>query len=622
MLREQKGAAGTLGKGLLAGSSTLISLFDKGESSGGTLVSNAYDASEKNAQLTVDANAVTKGDADNLVNISVTLNELNDVVRDGVDGQDTNVYLAVDLRDDKGSSVAGLFNKSDQESIFIDASSMSDVINTIIHENYHQGDGSEWAAGAIGYLGEAAFKLGSWVNSEALAAYQPTNVNPAIHAGFNNANGQLSLLITNSSMLESMKMMGDDLDGRQLRSAESVRISALAAGNQQKETRLLLAGCALVKCSAQYSEGSIEYQQAKKLEDIGNSKALTGERALLEAQTLPGRFGGKDVELFEYTSGDKLKDRLSRIDNEYQISTRAFGALQTAGAIVTGAGSSALAAGGAASCPTTGFGCLALAGGAAGVVWSADQASAGTQTMWYGATVPTLGGTLLANVTGMSPQQAEIAYGVLGMSPAVIEAQIVNQLLNKSLKYNELSRASYADFIPDGIAPTNEVMMSTQVQALIKEIKAGGVAPAQARDYAATYVQAGTDLPITGVALPGAVLIKVVPKGDTVSPVSGFWMTPQQAKAIATMAPEEAGILMGLPAAQAARMQKNGMEFYAISPIPGVMPKVFSSVTAPTNQGSVTMSAGGKQVIVPNRTLWTVPEKVNPFTLQKAGEGK
>lgn len=191
LLQEQKNAAGTIEKGVLAGSSTLISVFDKGDTSGGTLAANAYDISQKNAQLTVDTEAVIEGDAVNLVNISITLNALNDDLHNGIDRPDTNVYLAVDLKDDNGNRVAGLFNKADQSSIFIDASHMSDVVNTLIHENYHQGDGSEWAASAIGYLGEAAFNLGSWVNNDALARYRPTNVNPVIHTGFNDANSQL-----------------------------------------------------------------------------------------------------------------------------------------------------------------------------------------------------------------------------------------------------------------------------------------------------------------------------------------------------------------------------------------------------------------------------------------------
>ena len=50
-----------------------------------------------------------------------------------------------------------------------------------------------------------------------------------------------------------------DLNNRQLHPNETQRIKNLAKGDDKKEARLAIAACALVKCSAEYSVGSGEY---------------------------------------------------------------------------------------------------------------------------------------------------------------------------------------------------------------------------------------------------------------------------------------------------------------------------------------------------------------------------
>jgi filamentous hemagglutinin len=111
-------------------------------------------------------------------------------------------------------------------------------------------------------------------------------------------------------------------------------------------------------------------------------------------------------------------------------------------------------------------------------------------------------------------------------------------------------------------------------------------------------------------------LIKVVLKGEGVSPTSGYWLTQQQAAQIAKMTPEQAANALALPLAQAARMLDKGMDFYAITPKSGVTPSVFVSDIAPATQGGINISGGAKQVIVPNRTLWNEPKAINPNTLR------
>jgi hypothetical protein len=93
-------------------------------------------------------------------------------------------------------------------------------------------------------------------------------------------------------------------------------------------------------------------------------------------------------------------------------------------------------------------------------------------------------------------------------------------------------------------------------------------------------------------------------------------MTQQQASQLTKMTPQQAANALGLPLAQAAKMLDKGMDFYAITPKTGVTPSVFVSDIAPATQAGINISGGAKQVIVPNRTLWNNPKKVNPNLLR------
>lgn len=127
-------------------------------------------------------------------------------------------------------------------------------------------------------------------------------------------------------------------------------------------------------------------------------------------------------------------------------------------------------------------------------------------------------------------------------------------------------------------------MQTPQAQVLVKEIQASSpiIPSADATNHARPIIPSGSNLPQAGIAAPGTTLFKVVPKGDSVSPYTGYWMSPQQAQAVATMMPEQAGQALGLPAAEVAAMLQNGVDFYAIAPKTGVTPTVFVSNVAGT----------------------------------------
>jgi filamentous hemagglutinin len=261
-----------------------------------------------------------------------------------------------------------------------------------------------------------------------------------------------------------------------------------------------------------------------------------------------------------------------------------------------------------------------MVGGWGMLGWGADQMTAGGATALSGSTQSTVGGLALQGL-GLSRTDAEFAYGLLGLTPATIEAYAINKGISATAAANELAQSSYKPFLPNGLKTTDEVMATPQAQALIWEIKNSNpkMSIDDAVKYAGIYLASGSSLPSMGKALPGSIMVKVVPKGDAVSNVTGFWMSVEQATAISTMSPAQAGKVLGLPAEQAARIMNSGIDYYAISPKPGQIPSIFTSKVAPTTQGATSMPGGMKQVIVPNRNQWTTPVKVNPITLRPPG---
>jgi filamentous hemagglutinin len=127
-----------------------------------------------------------------------------------------------------------------------------------------------------------------------------------------------------------------DLNNRQLHQTEKARIHELAKNDAKLEARLLIASCALIKCSAEFAIGSREYVEVKALEDIGSSDTFKAERDLLSQQV-----GSRGVRLFAYDSvnylgGDVGIDALKRWDNTNGITTRLVGAGQVVGGWVRG----------------------------------------------------------------------------------------------------------------------------------------------------------------------------------------------------------------------------------------------------------------------------------------------
>lgn len=221
-----------------------------------------------------------------------------------------------------------------------------------------------------------------------------------------------------------------DAFNRRLHISEKWQIQQLAKGDPAKKVRLLIASCALTRCSAEFAIGSPEYIEAKKMEDMGNSAVFKAERDLLSVQ-----IGVRGKLLFTYDSeslvgSDADVDALKRWNNTYGVSTRIVGGLQVIGGAGASVASSGLIATGGGLCiETLGLGCGAALLGWSGAVWSADQMSAGLITMGTGRATPTLGGKLVSNILGVSDGTGELINGLLGLAPVAVNAALANGII-------------------------------------------------------------------------------------------------------------------------------------------------------------------------------------------------
>lgn len=197
---------------------------------------------------------------------------------------------------------------------------------------------------------------------------------------------------------------------RQLHPDEVARIQQLSGGDKDKEARLKAAACALVKCSAEFAEGSADYVKAQALEQLGNSDAYASERTLLASQSgnqliyAMGSYASASLPMFGYTVSDQTGDALSH----YGVGTRLGGLVQTTGGELQ-------ALGGMAMC-TTGVACLAGSYLAASGI---DTANAGANSFLSGISQKTSGAYLLEGL-GVSPEYSEGIYGLTQVGAAGI----------------------------------------------------------------------------------------------------------------------------------------------------------------------------------------------------------
>lgn len=203
-------------------------------------------------------------------------------------------------------------------------------------------------------------------------------------------------------------------NNRQLRQTEILRIELLAKGDKAQQARLSIAACAMVKCAEGY-EGTTEYSYLKAIQDAGLSDKFKAERSLLANQKFrvnTGSFVNINQQLFDYTLIDRKTDNAlsiyNPIDRKYDIKDRSTGILMVAGGSTGMLGSATLG-----STCLTGAGCVLALGG---FVSSADLAAAGVKQTLNGKSYNTIGASVISATTGLSLNQSEFIYGLLGLA--------------------------------------------------------------------------------------------------------------------------------------------------------------------------------------------------------------
>ena len=393
-----------------------------------------------------------------------------------------------------------------------------------------------------------------------------------------------------------------DSNNRTFHQKEIKKIDELAANDPQKKARLTAAGCALTKCYAEYPVDSEAYKTTKMLADLGASDAYQAERRQL-----------KETGHFTYTTNglfsDKNKDTVKQLNNTYQVTDRAigagqalFGGMGVAGAVVT-----------APAVCITGIGCVA---NVAVATMSVDAVYTGTKQLVSGQPEATLTNQALQGL-GLSPEAAGYAEFALGVGAAAKVGSVVNAVTTAQANLNSAARQSYEDiskFGAKGLQVTRQVLDSPQAQKIASEYIAAGVSPIKALEYTADVLKTGKGLPTPITATQGTELIKLVPKniigGDAVTAVSPYFMTKDQYKALAKLPAAEIAKKLGLPAEQGIRGGQLGFDVYSMTPKTGVNPQIFRSEIAPVTQGTYSASGGAHQILVPNRSLWTDPNKI------------
>jgi hypothetical protein len=375
---------------------------------------------------------------------------------------------------------------------------------------------------------------------------------------------------------------------RQLHPKEQAAISALAKGDLEKERRLAIAACAVVRCSAGVSSSDPSYETLVQLEALGNNPLFAEERAQIAL------LATAHSDLFKYTWWDATTDFSSR----NQIINRTFGGLQTIG------GAAEVSAGVflASSC-ATGLGCI---GAGALMFHGLDQAVAGSKTFVSGSSQSTMGGAVLQSL-GFSPDNAELVYGFSTLGTALPSITRTGTTIATEARILELGTASKRyDFLTKGIEVTPESLNTDIARLMRNEYLRGGVSASTTDQLVERALRSGTGIPVARLASRDEVFIRIVPSGLDPG-VSSFYMSELQFRAIKDLPPNKIASLLGLPAQSAHGGVVQGFKAFEIRPKPGRIPIVFESTIAPAAQGPYSATGKLGQVIIPNLNEFTLP---------------
>nr|WP_308469408.1 DNA/RNA non-specific endonuclease [Acinetobacter bereziniae] len=207
-------AGSTATGGLILGSGIVGLLDEKGS------VQDATTLTKNNANVAYDAEMaaglqlIQDGISNNIVDNQKLINEYNDQLTKGTSIKNTDVSLVEGLFNEnylKADATTNITNKTD---IYLDKDSQKNTVNLVTHEDAHQAGFGEKSANALGWMGEAAFNVNSWVNSSNIdtAKTQIQNIPKVEVKGVNDAQAQLNLLKANTEKYESQIANNDEFD--------------------------------------------------------------------------------------------------------------------------------------------------------------------------------------------------------------------------------------------------------------------------------------------------------------------------------------------------------------------------------------------------------------------------
>lgn len=124
--------------------------------------------------------------------------------------------------------------------------------------------------------------------------------------------------------------------------------------------------------------------------------------------------------------------------------------------------------------------------------------------------------------------------------------------------------------------------------------------------YARDVIQSGSTIPVEKVTTDS--LYKIVLTGGTPNDYTPYWFSQSELNSLRSD-PQNAMDRLGLP------LQSHGDSFDVFEIRPNSEATVFESTIAPTRQGGVIQSGGITQTLVPDRTQFSTPEKVDSIWL-------
>ncbi|WP_019673311.1 hypothetical protein [Psychrobacter lutiphocae] len=197
---------------------------------------NRTGMSDDTATLVATEELIVTGDITNDVVAQDTYKQLASEIASGTDAQNANVYVTPDLTESRGGElgtiVLGSANETTQLDIYLDRGALdrSDgvtvangqvepilnaprTINVLNEEIAHSNGMGEASASTMGNLGEIAYDVGKWANSDDIAEAKESIDTTAINNA-NTAQEQQEMLAANKERLESQQEAGDAFENK------------------------------------------------------------------------------------------------------------------------------------------------------------------------------------------------------------------------------------------------------------------------------------------------------------------------------------------------------------------------------------------------------------------------